>query len=373
MSEGIFNPRCFKILYIFSKLIEMTPPLTIFFKVAGKMSMSECSVIIGKTVKQVVKFTKCSKTESLVLPGKNECSNSARVNEIDDVEVNAASNIVDDSREGDGDASNQKDFTTAEKIAINIDNGLAQVTSNVSIDNSGKYIKEKAEEMSKGTHNDAKTDIREVLPDGAIPEEIQGDSTERTAGIEEKCKRRRLCRKNKKKSPHYVNETEEDAMKENIEADRLAATDKEKIEIIASFKNGMAKAVSSNDSEKYDEDVVVKVSKLEADLDQMDDQAVHVEIVSESVTSNVSIGDSGKYIKENAEERSKGSVSGTYNDANTDIREVLPDGAILEEIQGDSTGKLVLSTKRTGGIEEKDKRRRLSRNNKKISSICIRD
>ena len=65
----------------------------------------------------------------------------------------------------------------------------------------------------------------------------------------------------------------------------------------------------------------------------------------------MSIGESGKYIKENAEEMSKGSVSGTYDDANTDIRGVLPDGAILEEIQGDSTGNLVLSTKRTGDIE----------------------
>ena len=63
-------------------------------------------------------------------------------------------------------------------------------------------------------------------------------------------------------------------MEENIEADRLAATDKEKIEIIVNIKNGMAQTVSSNDSEKYDEDVGVKVSKLEADLDQTDDQAV---------------------------------------------------------------------------------------------------
>ena len=293
MSEGIFDPRCFKILLFFSKLIAMTPPLIIFFKVAGKMSMSECSVMIGKTVKQVVKFTKCSKTESLVLPGKNKCPYSTGDKEIDYVEVDAASNVVGDSKEGDGDASNQKDFTTAEKIAINTDNGLAQVTSNVSNDDSGRCINENAKERSKGsvsgTYNDVNTDVREVLPDGAILEEVQGDSTgklvlstKRTGGMEEKDKRRRLSRKNKKNSLQYVYETEGGAMEENIEAGRQAATDKEKMEIIANFENGMVQGVSSNDSEKYDEDVCEKVRKLDENLRQKDEKAVRDEISSES-------------------------------------------------------------------------------------------
>ena len=73
------------------------------------MSMSECSAGIGNyPVKQaVVKFVKCSKTESLILPGKSKSPNSTRVDEKtlkltrNDVEVEdeAVSKIVGDSNE----------------------------------------------------------------------------------------------------------------------------------------------------------------------------------------------------------------------------------------------------------------------------------
>ena len=96
------------------------------------MSMSECSAGIGNySVKQaVVKFAKCSKTESLILPGKSKSRYSTRVHEKtlkctrDYVEEETVSNIVGDSREGGNGiyAVGQDAYMKVENI---VDNGLA--------------------------------------------------------------------------------------------------------------------------------------------------------------------------------------------------------------------------------------------------------
>jgi len=69
----------------------------------GKMSMSESSATIGNTVKQTsVQYVKCSRAGPLVLPGRDVCSNTARIYEKNHKDK-TVSKIVDNPIDGGND------------------------------------------------------------------------------------------------------------------------------------------------------------------------------------------------------------------------------------------------------------------------------